>query len=276
MNATATAAAPATARVRSKDGTTIAYSRAGNGPPVIVVDGALCYRKFGMAPQFEAALAPSFTVFTYDRRGRGESGDTAPWSVEREVDDLAALIGAAGGSAALFGCSSGAALALEAANRGLKVTRVAAYEPPFIVDDARPPVGADFIPGVEAVLAAGRRGEAVARFMRLVGMPGFLVTLFPLFPGWSKLKAVAHTLPYDLTLMAEHQRGRPIAVGRYAGVKVPTLAIRGGKSPAWMLHGVEAVAHAVPGAKLVTLAGQNHMVKAAAIAPLLQEFLDGR
>ena len=269
-------AADAPARATSKDGTAIAYSRVGSGPPVIVVDGALCYRKFGMAEQFAAALAPRCTVITYDRRGRGESGDTAPWSVEREVDDLAALIAAAGGSAALFGCSSGAALALEAANRGLPVTRVAAYEPPFIVDDARAPVGTDFIPGVEAAVAAGRRGDAVARFMRLVGMPGFLVAVMPLLPGWSKLKAVAHTLPYDLKLMAEHQRGKPIANGRYAGVRVPALVMRGGKSPAWMLNGVEAVARAVPGARLVTLPGQTHMVKVAAIAPLLQEFLDGR
>jgi pimeloyl-ACP methyl ester carboxylesterase len=269
-------AANSSARVTSKDTTAIAYSRVGSGPPVIVVDGALCYRKFGMAAQFAAALAPGCSVITYDRRGRGESGDTAPWSVEREVDDLAALIAAAGGSAALFGCSSGAALALEAANRGLPVTRLALYEPPFIVDDARPPVGADFIPGVEAALKAGRRGDAVARFMKLVGMPGFMVAVMPLLPGWSKLKAVAHTLPYDLKIVAQEQRGKPIAEGRYAGVKVATLAIRGGKSPAWMLHGVEAVARAVPGARLVTLPGQTHMVKVAAIAPLLEEFLDGR
>jgi len=268
-------AANATSRARSKDGTTIAYSRVGSGPPVIVVDGALCYRKFGMAAQFAAALAPRFTVITCDRRGRGESGDTAPWSVEREVDDLAALIAAAGGSAALFGCSSGAALALEAANRGLPITRLALYEPPFIVDDARPPVAADFIPGIEAVVAAGRRGEAVARFMKLVGMPGFLVAVMPLLPGWSKLKAVAHTLPYDLKIVAQEQRGLPIAAGRYAGVKVATLAIRGGKSPAWMQHGVAAVANAVAGAELVTLPGQTHLVKVAAIVPLLTRFLGG-
>ena len=183
--------------VRSKDGTAIAYERAGSGPPLILVDGALCYRDSGPARKMAAELADRFTVFTYDRRGRGESGDTQPYSVAREVEDLEALIEAAGGRAQLVGFSSGAVLALEAARAGAAIDKIAAYEPPLIVDDSRSPTPSDYVPGLRSDLAAGRPGAAVKRFMRLVGMPGFLVALFPALPNWRKLKRVAPTLPYD-------------------------------------------------------------------------------
>lgn len=262
-------------QVTSRDGTRIAYERMGDGPPLILVDGALCYRASGPMPAIARLLAQHFSVYVYDRRGRGESGETLPWSGEREVEDLAALVEAAGGSALLFGVSSGAVLALDAA-RSLSVPRVAVYEPPFIVSDARKPVPPDFIPGLHACLAEGRRAETVKRFMRLVGMPGPLVAVMPAFPGFGKLTAVAHTVPYDLTLLDGTQSGRPLPRERWAAVTQPSLVLDGGKSPRWMREGVGALADLLPGARYRTLPGQTHMVKAEVLAPALIEFFSER
>jgi pimeloyl-ACP methyl ester carboxylesterase len=156
--------------VRSKDGTSIAFDKSGEGPPLILVDGAFMHRSFGQ-PELAERLAEAFTVFRYDRRGRGDSGDTAPYAVEREVDDLQALIEAAGGSAYVYGISSGAALAIEAAARGAAISKLALYEAPFIVDDSRPPVPDDVVAQLNELLAANRRGDAVRLFLRQVGAP---------------------------------------------------------------------------------------------------------
>jgi pimeloyl-ACP methyl ester carboxylesterase len=258
--------------VVSRDGTTIGYDRVGTGPPLILVDGALCYRASGPNGPLAALLAEHFTVYTYDRRGRGESGDTAPFAIDREIEDVEALITAAGGSAYLYGISSGAALALEAANRGLGITKLALYEAPFIVDDSRPPISADYVAELDRLVAAGRRGEAVALFMRGVGLPAVVVLLMHLMPAWSKLKGVAHTLPYDTALVHENQRGNPLPAGRWSAVTAPTLVVGGGKSPAWLRHAVQAVADAVPGARHRELPGQTHLVKPKALAPVLTEF----
>ncbi len=196
-------------QVTSSDGTAIAYENTGTGPPLIIVDGACCYRRFGPSKSFAQALAPRFTVYTYDRRGRGESGDTPPCHPDREIDDLAAIIKAAGGRAALLGFSSGAALALDAANRGLPTSRVVSYEPPFIIDAARPPIPDDFLSRLQAAVAADRRSEAVRMFMSLVGAPAVMVMFMQITPAWRKLKAVAHTLPYDIAIVESNQRGRP-------------------------------------------------------------------
>src|SRR5882762_5064638 len=159
-------------KVLSKDGTPIAFDQTGNGPAVILVDGALCYRASGPSGSLAALLAQHFTVFTYDRRGRGDSGNTAPYAVEREVEDIEALIQEAGGSAFVYGISSGAALALEAANRGLAIRKLALYEAPFIVDDSRTPIPDDFLARLNGLIAADRRADAVRMFMGLVGVPG--------------------------------------------------------------------------------------------------------
>jgi pimeloyl-ACP methyl ester carboxylesterase len=262
--------------VTSRDGTTIAYERTGAGHPVIIVDGALCYRGSGPARKVAAELSDRFTVVTYDRRGRGESGDTEPYSVEREIEDIEALIEAAGGRADLVGFSSGAVLALEAACAGAAIDRIAAYEPPLIVDDTRPPTPADYVPGLEADLAAGRPGAAVKRFMRLVGMPGVLVSLFPILPNWGRLKRVAPTLVYDAAIMGDTQSGRPLDRGRWAAVRVPTIVLVGGKSPGWMANGTRALAELLPSSERVVLEGQSHMVKARALAPTLKERLGPR
>ena len=258
--------------VRSADGTTIGYTRAGQGPPLILVDGALCSRSFGPMPKLAEQLTPHFTVYTYDRRGRGDSSDTPPYEPDREVEDVEALVALAGDTVYLHGTSSGAALALEAAKHIRSIAKLAVYEPPFIVDDTRAPMPDDWLPRLKGLVADGRRGDAVKMFMRFVGTPAIFTAVMPFTPVWGKLKAVAPTLPYDLTIMHDHQRGAPLTSAEWAAVKAPTLVAAGGKSPAWMANGTRALAGALPDATYRTLSGQNHMVKAQAIAPVLTAF----
>ncbi|WP_372664213.1 alpha/beta fold hydrolase [Amycolatopsis kentuckyensis] len=258
----------------SADGTKIAYTRAGSGPALVLVDGAMCYRGSSPNDALAKELAAHFTVFTYDRRGRGESGDTGPYAVEREVEDIAALVKEAGGEVFLFGISSGVALALEAA-RSLPVTKLALYEPPFVVDDTRPRVPAGYPARLDAALAEGKPGKAVTMFMTEgVGLGRVTVALMRIMPFWAKLKRVAHTLPYDTALVVDHQAGEPLPAA-WPEVKVPTLVTDGGKSPEWMRHGVASLARVLPSAEYRTLPGQTHIVKAAALAPVLKEFYLG-
>ena len=255
----------------SKDGTLIAFERIGNGPAVILVDGALCYRGMGESGQLAALLAPYFTVFTYDRRGRGGSSDTSPYAVEREVEDIAALLSEAGGAAFLWGMSSAAVLALEATNRLRGIKKLALYEAPFIVDNSRPTTERDWV-RIAGAVAANRRSEAVKLFLKLVGVPAFFIAVMPLMPMWSKLKAIAHTLPYDGAIVGDNQRGKPLPAGRWASITVPALVMDGGKSPKWMRHGNRSLASALPNARYQTLEGQTHMLKPAIHAPVLVEF----
>jgi pimeloyl-ACP methyl ester carboxylesterase len=258
--------------VRSKDGTRIGYDQTGDGPPVILVDGALCSRAMGPMEALAARLADRFTVIRYDRRVRGESGDILPYAVEREIEDLAALIDVAGGWAYVCGVSSGAALVLEAANRALPIRKVVLYEAPFIVDDTRPPLLDDYRDALTSLIAAGRRGDAVALFMRAVQVPAPFVMLMRFMPVFGKLKAVAHTLPYDFAIVADNQRGQPLAADRWASATLPILVGAGGKSPAWMRNAQQALASVLPNAELRTLPGQTHMISDKALAPLLIEF----
>jgi pimeloyl-ACP methyl ester carboxylesterase len=259
--------------VASRDGTRIGFDRTGQGPALILVDGALCSRAMGPMAALAQQLAGRFTVFQYDRRGRGESSDTPPYAVEREVEDLAALIAEAGGSAALVGLSSGAALALEAAARGLPVNRLALYEPPFIVDASRAPLPPDFLARMQQLVASDRRGDAVRMFMTAVGVPGFFITLMRFMPAWKKLLAMAHTLPYDFAILEGNQSGHPLPATRWSGAMMPALVLDGGKSPPWMRHGAQALSGVLPNARYRTLPGQTHMVSAAVLAPVLTEFL---
>ena len=256
--------------VRSKDGTPIAYERSGSGPPLILVDGALCSRRFGPSPALASLLARHFTVFAYDRRGRGASGDTPPYAREREVEDLAAIIREAGGSAALLGLSSGGALALEAAASGLGVTRVVAYEPPY-VDDGGDRGGAVHEGHLKRLIAAGNRGGAVKYFMKdMVGAPAPMVVMMRLMPWvWRKLEAVAHTLPYDAAVMTAFRIPRE----RYASIGVPVLVMNGSKTDARLREAAKAIAGVVPGARYGELAGQTHNVKPAVLTPAAVEFL---
>jgi pimeloyl-ACP methyl ester carboxylesterase len=260
-------------QVVSKDGTGIAFTRTGSGPALIIVDGAMCYRAFGPAKGLAEPLSEHFTVYTYDRRGRGESGAGAtPHDVEREVEDVAALIEEAGGSAHLFGMSSGGTLVAEAAHRGVNADRIAIYESPMIVDGTREPMPADLPQRVERAIGEGRRGDAIKLFMRYVGTPGFFIAVMPLLPMWKRIKAVAHTLPNDFALTGELQRGTPPPADRWSGAEVPALVIAGGKSPEYLRNAQRHLASALPQGELTVLPGQTHMVKPKATVPVLVDF----
>ena len=256
--------------VISKDGTRIAYERLGNGPAVILIDGAMCSRAFGPSRKIAALLKEHFTVYLYDRRGRGESGDTQPYSKAREVEDVEALVRAAGGSAFAVGVSSGAALALEAAASGLRVEKLVVYEPPFMPDDAARHANADHEGKLKALVAAGERGAAVKYFMRdMVNVPVPFVLMMQLMRGmWGKLKAVAHTLPYDAAIMGNWQ----VPAARLAGVKTPTLALYGGKTQTRLKRAVEELVKVLPNVRQQVLPGQTHNVSAAVLVPALVRF----
>jgi len=253
-------------KVTSSDGTTIAFDRMGDGPPVILVCGGSTDR-MSNAP-LAALLAQNFTVLNYDRRGRGDSGDTAPYAVEREVEDIDAMITAAGGSASLYGTSSGAALALEAAASGLAITKLALWEPPFILDESRRPP-ADTATTYSELVSAGRRGDAVEFFMsKVVGLPAEFVAQARNAPFWQAQEALAHTLAYDATIMGDYS----LPTERAAAVTVPTVVMDGGASFAGMGESAQALADALPDGQRRTLEGQSHDVDPAVLAPALAEF----
>ena len=263
--------------VVSRDGTPIAFDRSGQGPAVILVTGALGVRSHPMMADLAAALAPHYTVINYDRRGRGDSGDTPPYAVEREVEDIDALIDEAGGTAFLYGLSSGAVLALEAATKlPTKVTKLALYEPPFIVDDSRPPLPEDYVQQLNELIAADRRGDAVEFFMtRAVGVPTEYLAPMQSDPMWKEFEAVAHTLAYDGTVMGDTMSGRPLPARRWATATSTTLVISGGNSEAFFHHGAQALVDALPDAKHRVLEGQDHAVAPEALAPVLRKFFAG-
>ncbi|GAB3462027.1 alpha/beta fold hydrolase [Actinophytocola sediminis] len=265
-----------TSYLTSADGTRIAYEHTGSGPALILVDGAMCYRASGPARPLAKELADTFTVYTYDRRGRGESGPGAEISSRREVEDLDALAKETGGAPYLYGISSGAVLAADAAASGIGVPKLALYEPPLIVStEHREPLPGDYLEQITALVESGRDGDAVRSFLRAVEVPAFAITLMRLLPAWSKMKAVAPTLRYDFTLLRGLQQGDQLPVDRWSTVTMPTLVVDGGKSSGWMRAGVRSLADVLPNATYRTLDGQNHMVKPLALAPLLKEFYAG-
>jgi len=264
--------------VVSKDGTTIAFDRVGKGPPLILVDGAFQHRAIDLtSSRLAELLAPGVTVFHYDRRGRGDSGDTAPYAVEREIEDLEALIVGAGGSAHVFGMSSGAALALAAAAHGLPIVSLALYEPPFIVDDTRPLPPPGLAARYTELASEDRRGEAVALFLtKAVGLPDDMVAQLRNAPVWPALESVAHTLAYDAAVMGDTTIGSVEPLKRWASLQTPTLVIDGGDSPAWARNAVSAIAETLPHAERRTIEGQTHQVSADALAPILDAFFAER
>ena len=253
-------------KVHSSDGTTIAFDRLGDGPPVILVCGASTDRRANAS--LAALLAEHLTVLNYDRRGRGDSGDTPPYAVEREVEDIEALIDEAGGSASVYGTSSGAALALEAAASGLAVRKLALWEPPFILDESRRPP-ADLVERYDEMIAAGRRGDAVELFMaKVVGLPPEFVAYARTQPFWQAQEALAHTLAYDATVMGDYS----LPAERAASVTVPTLVITGGASFLFIREAAQVLAEILPEGQHRTLEGQEHNVAPEALAPVLEEF----
>jgi pimeloyl-ACP methyl ester carboxylesterase len=258
----------------SKDGSCIAYDRYGSGPTVILVGGALGYRKFKKMEELAKLLAERCTVINYDRRGRGDSTEVKPFAVEREIEDIAALIEAAGGSASLWGWSSGGALALRAAGADVGVGRLSVYEVPFMVTPAATRPTPDYGERLDELVAAGDRSGAVRHFMRnSMGIPAPFVALMRLMPIWKGLKATAHTLPYDWAALGKHNMyGAPLDADEWASVTVPALVVHGAKSPAELQQGSRALAEVLPNAELRALEGVRHNVKMNLLAPLLADF----
>jgi pimeloyl-ACP methyl ester carboxylesterase len=258
----------------SADGTAIAFDLIGEGPPLVIVGGATQHRAIDRStPQLAAMLAPSFTVCNYDRRGRGDSGDTPPYAVERELEDLAALIAELGGGASVFGMSSGGALALEAAAAGLAIERVAVYEPPYMVDPAAPRPPAEHRERLAALARSERPGDAVEYFItKVVGMPAEVVAPLRQSPIWPALVRVAPTLAYDAAIMGDYS----LPAERLAAIGIPTLVINGERSDPRLRRAARALWEVLPDVQHRVLEGQTHDLAPGAVAPLLQEFLAAR
>jgi len=253
-------------RVQSKDGTVIAFDQLGEGAPLVLVAGASVDRSVD-APVADA-LARHFTVLNYDRRGRGDSDDTLPYAVEREIEDIHLLLDAAGGSATVVGLSSGAALAAEAAAAGLPIDALVMWEPPFSVDPDGVQAAKEYAEEVTALLAEDRRGDALARFMRLVGLPAEMIAGMRQSPYWQLGESLAPTLAYDATVMGDGT----IPAGRYGRIAVPTLVLAGSESPEFMREAAARTAAAIHGARHDVLAGQDHNVAGDALAEAVVAF----
>ena len=255
----------------SPDGTTIAYRKQGEGPALILVDGALTVHSAGSGPELARLLAPHFTVYGFDRRGRGESGDTLPYAVDREIDDIEALIDQAGGPAFLYGHSSGGPLAMRAAIRlGRKISKIAMYEPPYNNDPGAQESWSRYLRQLDQALAEDRRGDAVALFLRFVGTPAERVDEMRRAPFWPGLEAVAPTLAYDHAAIMGEPWSVPAALA--ARVPVPALVMTGDAGLEFMPDAARVLSQAIPRGQLRTLAGQTHEVKPDVLAPVLAEF----
>lgn len=253
----------------SKDGTRLAYEVYGSGPPLVYVTGAICHRSFWPIVQDAKAFGQAFAVYNYDRRGRGDSTDTAPYAVEREVEDVEAVIDAAGGTARLYGHSSGAALALEAALRlGDKVDRVVLYDPAHAHGEAERAPYADLSRRVLGLLQEGKNGQAIRHFLGGIGMPEVFAHLLRFMPGWRTMSALAPTLAYDIALTQDLP-----PLDRGAQISVPVHVVAGARSPAGVRGVARQLAQAIPTATFAELPGQDHMASAKAMLPVLTDFL---
>ncbi len=248
---------------RSADGTSIAFERAGTGPPLILIDAALGFRGFGPMGPLAAELASSFTVITYDRRGRGESMDTPPYAVGREVEDLQALVEAAGGSAFAYGFSSGAVLLLHAALSGIAFPRLAMLEPPLALDK---PDESDLGAEVAELVAAGRRGDAVEHFNKSIGVPEEMLAGIRDAPFWPTLEQAAHTLVYDTTITSS------LPLDRVSAITPPVLVLTSEQSDERLPTWARWLRETLPNASLRTLEGEWHGVAPEVLAPVLGEF----
>lgn len=263
-------------KVISADGTPIAYDCAGDGPALIYVLGATATR--GMAAQQGDADGDTpFTTYIYDRRGRGDSGDsvdTRTNAVIREIEDLEALIDAAGGSAFVFGHSSGAVLALRAAAKlGNKIKKLALYEPPFVIDDSRSPIPADYVPHLRQLIADGDPEGALIYFMTVaVGIPPEYIDGMKQAPFWASSVAVAHTISYDGEIMGDTMYGDPAALEQFAAITTPTLVMVGSESPPYQQNAVETLVKILPNAEYRSMAGQDHGIAPEVLNPALVDF----
>jgi pimeloyl-ACP methyl ester carboxylesterase len=268
--------------VTSKDGTKIAFDKIGSGPAVILVNGAMADRMIDPSlAKLADLLSKDFTVYNYDRRGRGESGDTQPFAKEREIEDIAELIedadGAdgAGSSAMVLGFSSGGALVLDAAQNVPGITKIALYEVPFIINDIRPPLPADYVAHLNGLVKEGKRDEAVRYFLvKAAGIPAEYLDGADQNPLWPRMLDIAHTIAYDGVRVAELMQGKPLPTDRWTRVTMPALVMAGTETPpkGWMVGAADAIAALLPNAERRTLEGQNHNVDMAIIAPIVAEF----
>jgi pimeloyl-ACP methyl ester carboxylesterase len=258
--------------VSSSDGTTIAYDQQGAGPALILVDGALTVHSSGSGSELARLLAPHFTVYGFDRRGRGESGDTRPYAVDREIDDIEALIGRAGGPAFLYGHSSGGPLAMRAALRlGRAVSKIALYEAPYNNDPGAQEPWSQYLGQLATALAEGRRGDAVALFMRFAGMAAEQVDGMRRASFWPGLEAVAPTLAYDHAAIMGPSLAVPAELA--ARISVPALVMAGDAGLPFMPGTARVLSRAIPQGQLRMLEGQTHQVNPGVLAPVLVEFL---
>ena len=257
-------------KVISKDGTEIAFDKQGVGPGVILVDGALSFRSFGPMPELAKLLSTSFTTVDYDRRGRGDSGDNKPFAVEREIDDIEALINEAGGSAYLYGVSSGACLVIEATIKlGDKVKKLALYEAPYKTGENALEEWREYKKQLTKSLEENRRGDAIDLFMRFVGTPADQIAGMRQSPMWQMLEAVAPTLLYDAEAMGAD---RKVPIERVSNIVIPTLVMHGGRGLPFMKQTALTLSRAIPQAKFLTIENQTHAVASEAVAPALVEF----
>jgi pimeloyl-ACP methyl ester carboxylesterase len=258
--------------VASSDGTKIAYTKQGSGPAIVLVDGASCYRRAGITPLLLPVLSQHFTVYAYDRRGRDESGDTKPYAIQKEIDDLAAVMAVAGGSPYVCSFSSGAALALYAVASGLKPAGLALYEPPFVVvDDTDKPDNPDNVKIYEKLLSEGRRGDMVKHFLvKVVGLPAIFPFIMKTFmkKNWNNSVAVAHTFSYDQRIMDQSASRPPADVS--ATITVPTMVVYGTKTAPKLRKAAIALQKLIPGSRLKVLPRSSHFVKPAELVPLLR------
>jgi len=261
----------------SADGTRIAFERSGAGPVLVLVDGAFCYREFGPARDVATAMRDAFTVVIYDRRGRGESGDTLPYAPEREFEDLRAVIDATGGDAFVMGQSSGAGLAYRAAAAGVPMRRLIGYEAPWVgLRKNRDGSTKNYHADLDRLVDAGENAKAISYFMvDMIGAPRIMPLMMRIMAAkeWTKLLAVAPTLRYDAAIMGATFT---VPADELASVAVPALALGGSKGAPEMRAAQEAVAAAIPGAEHAVLAGQTHQVSPAALRPQLLRFLLGQ
>jgi len=254
----------------SKDGTWIAYKKTGAGPALILVDGAFCSSTFGPMPKLVPFLEKYFTVITYDRRARGESGDTKPYDVQREIEDIGALIEVAGGSVNLFSISSGAILAIRAAASGLNISKLALFEPPFVGNPTgRRPENA--VADLEMMISEKRSGDAVAYYLRKVmGVPAIVPWILRLTPNWAKMKANAGSLPYDAAVCGDFNIPKTLV----GSLNIPAIVIDSAKSPKSLREAVRAVTELLPQGRRITVDGKIHDAPPGILAPLLEKFFN--
>jgi pimeloyl-ACP methyl ester carboxylesterase len=256
-------------KVVSTDGTQIAFERFGSGPPLVMAAGAFNDRS--ATEPLGRALAGRAEVFNYDRRGRGDSGDTAPYAVEREIEDLDAVIAAAGGQVSVFGYSSGANLVLKAAAAGSAIGRLVLYEPPFNPDEGYPTLPPNLSAQLAELIENGDRGGAVELYQTVaVGMPEETVAGMRSAPFRAGMEAIAHTLAYDAAVVGD----RRLPTGMLTAIDVPTLVIGGEQSSPFMRDAAAAVAATLPAGQLITLPGQSHGIDPDATAAVIGGFLD--